>query len=101
MAGGRPAWEPGGKALGSGPIHAVADQVGHDARLGERRGVAEIGEIVLGDLAQDPAHDLAGARLGQARRELDQIGRCDWPNLLAHPVLKLGPDLFRGLDAGH
>ena len=54
-------------ALLSGPfILTVVDQILHDGRVGERRGVAEIGKIVLGDLAQDAAHDLAGAGLGQA-----------------------------------
>src|SRR5690606_28971747 len=29
------------------------------------------------DLAQDAAHDLAGAGLGQSRREVDEVRRCD------------------------
>src|SRR3712207_7257753 len=37
------------------------------------------------DLAQDAAHDLAGARLGQAGRPLDRVGRGDGADLLAHP----------------
>ena len=58
-------------------VLAVVDQVVDHGRVGERRGVAEVGEIVLGDLAQDAAHDLAGAGLRQARRELDEVGRGD------------------------
>jgi hypothetical protein len=42
-------------------------------------------EIVLGDLAQDAAHDLAGAGLGQARRPLDQVGLGDRADLGADP----------------
>ena len=67
----------------------VLNEVVDHGGIGQRRGVAEIGEIVLGDLAQDAAHDLAGARLGQAGRELDQIGRGDRADLLAHPVAQL------------
>ncbi len=40
---------------------------------------------VLGrDLSQDAPHDLAGARLGQAGRPVDDVGRRDGPNHLAH-----------------
>src|SRR3546814_3299927 len=48
-----------------------------------RRGVAEVGVVVLGYLAQDAAHDLPGARLRQAGRPLDEIGRGDRADLLA------------------
>jgi hypothetical protein len=48
-------------------------------RFGQRRGVAQRAEIVLGDLAQDAAHDLAGAGLRQARRPLDQSGEAIGP----------------------
>src|SRR6516162_5606928 len=36
----------------------VGDEIVDHSRIGQRRGVAEIGELVLGDLAQDAAHDL-------------------------------------------
>src|SRR3954466_4677616 len=65
-------------------VLAVLDEVVHDARVGQRRGVAERAEIILGDLAQDAAHDLAGPRLGQARCELDVVGRGDRPDLTAN-----------------
>ena len=55
--------------------------------IGEGRGVAEVAEIVLGDLAQDAAHDLARAGLGQAGRPLDHVGRGDRADLLAHPAV--------------
>ena len=64
----------------------VGDQVVDDGRIGEGRGVAERAELVLGDLAQDAAHDLAGAGLGQAGRELDQVRRGDRADLLADPA---------------
>src|SRR3546814_714384 len=54
-----------------------------------RRGVAEVGVVVLGYLAQDAAHDLPGARLRQAGRPLDEIGRGDRADLLAHPLHQL------------
>lgn len=50
--------------LASLPVLPVGDQVIDDRGVGERRGVVECGEIVLGDLAQDAAHDLARAGLG-------------------------------------
>ena len=40
-------------------VHAVIDQIIDDSRFGEGRGIAKIAEIILGDLAQDAAHDLA------------------------------------------
>src|SRR5215467_7609772 len=43
---------------------AVLYQILDNGGIGERRGVAQMLEVVLGDLAQDAAHDLAGARLG-------------------------------------
>src|SRR5712691_1000058 len=39
----------------------VAHQIVHHGRVGEGGGVAEIAVLVLGDLAQNPPHDLAGA----------------------------------------
>src|SRR6202000_683175 len=47
-------------------LRRVPHQVIHHARIGERRRVAEVGRVAFGDLAQDAAHDLAGAGLGQA-----------------------------------
>src|SRR5262249_15628688 len=65
--------------------------------------------VVLGNLAQDAAHDLARAGLGQAGRPLDQIGAGDRADLLAHPLhqllaqglARLGPGLERdvGIDS--
>src|SRR3974377_2384434 len=44
----------------------VGHQIVDDGRVGERRGVAEITELVLRDLAQDATHDLARTRFRQA-----------------------------------
>src|SRR5205807_1659944 len=55
----------------------ILHQVIHHPRVRQRRGVAERAVVVLGDLAQDAAHDFARARLGQPRRELDQVGLRD------------------------
>src|ERR1051325_10599409 len=82
-------------SLGS-VLHKVVDHGG----IGEGRRVAEVAEIVLGDLAQDAAHDLARACLGQAGRPLDDVGRGDRADLLAHPGDQLLAQVFRGLLAG-
>ena len=61
----------------------IGDEVVDDGGIGQRRGIAEVGEIVLGDLAQNAAHDLAGTGLGQAGCELDEVGRGDRTDLVA------------------
>ena len=53
----------------------VLDEIFDHGGVGQRRGVAEATRFVLGDLAQDAAHDLAGAGFGQARRKLDLVER--------------------------
>ena len=78
-------------------VHQIVDH----RRIGQRRGVAEIAVFVLGDLAQDAAHDLAGARLRQAGRELDQVGRGDRADLLAHPADQFLAQVLARLLAGH
>src|SRR3984893_12943320 len=55
----------------------VRDEIVDDGGIGQCRGIAEASRLVLGDLAQDAPHDLAGARLGQAWRELDLVGGRD------------------------
>ena len=76
------------------PAAAIRDQVGDDGGIGERRGVAEMLVLFGRDLAQDPAHDLAGARLRQPRRPLDEIRRRDRADFLAHPLRELGAELL-------
>src|SRR5712672_2339044 len=79
----------------------VLDEIIDHGGIGERRGVAEAARFVLRDLAQDTAHDLAGSGFGQARRELDQIGRGDRADVLAHPRHQFLAQRFGGLLAGH
>src|SRR3546814_9972731 len=55
--------------------------------------------IALGGFAQDAAHDLARAGLGQTRRELDGIGGGDRADLLAHPLRQRLAQIVVGGDA--
>src|SRR5207302_629122 len=79
----------------------VADEILDHGRVCEGRGVAEIAVLVFRNLAQDPAHDLARARLRQAGRELNEIGRGDRPDFFAHPGNQFHAQLFARLFAGH
>src|SRR5262252_11011233 len=45
-------------------VLAVLNEIVDHVRIGKRRGVAKIGKVVLGDLAQYAAHDLPRPRLG-------------------------------------
>src|SRR3546814_14070131 len=58
----------------------IRDKAFDDRRTGERRGVAKIGDIALGDLAQASPHDLYRPGLGQPWRKLDDVGRSDRPD---------------------
>ena len=49
-------------------VLAVGDEVVDDGWFRQGGGVTKVGEIDFGELAQDAAHDLAGARLAQAWR---------------------------------
>src|SRR3984893_5327536 len=79
----------------------MVDEVVDDSGLRQRRGVAEIIEFVLGDLAQNAAHDLAGSGLRQTGRELNQVRRGNRSDLLAHPSNQLSAQLLGGLFFGH
>jgi hypothetical protein len=65
----------------------------------ERAGVPEAVDLVLGDLAQDAAHDLARAGLRQARRPLDDVSDLgDRADLrLTHAERVFSPSLDFGL----
>ena len=65
-------------------MRAVLDEIVHHRRISQRRGVAQVVQLVGRDLAQDAAHDLAGTGLGQARGPVDHVGRGDRADLLAH-----------------
>ncbi len=51
-------------------------QRGKVLRVGQRAGVAQV-KVAAGDLAQQATHDLARARLGQRRRDKNQVGHGD------------------------
>gem|GEM_PF-4032660 len=70
------------------------DQVIDDGGIGERRGVTQRAEIVFGDLAQDTAHDLAGAGFRQAGSELDLVRCCHRADLIAHMLDEFGAQRF-------
>src|SRR5688572_20474499 len=77
-------------------LAAVRDEVRDDGGIGERRGIAQLVMLVGGDLAQDPAHDLARAGLRQARRPLDVVRLRDRADLLAHPLRELSAQRIGG-----
>src|SRR3984957_7568301 len=79
----------------------VGDEIVDYGGVRECRGVTEIAVLVLGDLAQDAAHDLARARLRQIGRELDEIGRGDRADLGAHPLHQFLAQGFARLLARH
>ena len=90
-----PGLDPILRRLGFPAILAFFDEVGDHRWFGQRRDIAEIAEIVLGDLAQDSPHDLAGASLRQSWRELNEIRRGDRADLLAHPIAQLDLERVR------
>jgi glycosyltransferase involved in cell wall biosynthesis len=63
---------------------AIGDQVLDDARVREGARVTEAGQFVLGDLAQNAAHDLSGAGFRQPRGPLDDVGLGDRADFLTH-----------------
>mmetsp|Transcript_12750 Transcript_12750/g.33259 ORF Transcript_12750/g.33259 Transcript_12750/m.33259 type:complete len:277 (-) Transcript_12750:1010-1840(-) len=77
----------------------LGDEVRHDGRVGERRDVPELVRLAARDLAQDPAHDLATARLGQTVCADDGVGRRDAANLLSHSALEFLDQRIRLLEA--
>src|SRR5690554_86149 len=48
------------------PVLPILHQISDHGRIGQGGSVAQRVEVVLGDLAQDAAHDLAAAGLGKA-----------------------------------
>src|SRR5436305_789948 len=72
--------------LGAGGEIARLDAV-DDPRIGERRRVAEL--LVLGDVAQQPAHDLSRARLRQLLGEEQGLRLGDRADELGDMVAQL------------
>ena len=90
----------GGQAAASFLFWRCCDEIVDHGGIRQGRGVAEAARLVLGDLAQDAAHDLAGAGLRQARCELDLVGRRDRADVLAHPRHQFLAQLLARLGAG-
>ena len=65
---------------------------GHHGRVAERRDVAE--RAAFGDVAQEPAHDLARARLGQVVGPDDALGPRELADLLGDVLADLGLELW-------
>jgi len=63
---------------------AVGDEVIDHRGISQGRRIAEIGEFILGDLAKDAPHDLAGARSSASPAKLQEIGRGEGPISLPH-----------------
>jgi phosphoribosylanthranilate isomerase len=82
---GRVGWNPTPRSVADGAVGLLtpADQGLDDVRIGEGGGVADLIDLVFGDLAQNAAHDFAGASLGQCRGELDFVRSGDGPDFLA------------------
>ena len=76
-------------------IHKISD----NRRVGQGRGISQIGIIIRRDFAQDAAHDLAGSCFRQLRGPLQKIGRRDGPDFLARPLAQFGNQIIRCLNA--
>src|SRR5664280_393897 len=75
----------------------VANHVDHSSiRQGGR--IAE--DAILGDVAQEPAHDLARARLGQIRREHQELRASDRADDVGDVLAQLDGQRIVRLDSG-
>mmetsp|Transcript_8077 Transcript_8077/g.14107 ORF Transcript_8077/g.14107 Transcript_8077/m.14107 type:complete len:204 (-) Transcript_8077:1720-2331(-) len=54
--------------------------------------VAQVARIFLGNLPENPSHDLAAASLWQSTCEEDEVGHSKRPHLLAHRGLECSPE---------
>src|ERR1700712_4759355 len=98
---GHGAWQGGSLSLSGLLVLPVRHQIIHDRGIGQGRGIAEAARFVLGDLAQDAAHDLAGTGFWQAWGELDLVGRGDRADVLAHPGDQFLAQRVGRLNSGH
>src|SRR5687767_2148854 len=65
------------------------DQAVDEAGIGQCRCIAKRAVIVLGDLPEDPAHDLARPGLGERGGEMQHIRSRDRADLLADMAAQL------------
>src|SRR4051812_27724085 len=76
--------KPGSLVLGGRAREVAGLDALDDARVGERRRVAEL--LVLGDVAEQATHDLARARLREILGEQDRLRLRDRADRLPHVV---------------
>src|SRR3954451_11261545 len=74
----------------------LALELGHHVRVAQRRYVAEL--LALGDVAQQAAHDLARARLGQVVGPDDALGPRELADALGDVLADLVDELVRAFD---
>src|SRR5581483_5288166 len=98
------AWQPTGASAGYRGVAALRfalfvalAEVGDHRRVGERGGVAQ--RAALGDVAEEPAHDLGRARLGQLGGEEDLVRAGDGADRLRHLLAELVLERLAGGDA--
>jgi len=93
-----PSPQGGGEGTYGLLVGTIVYQFIHHRGVGE---VAEVAQVILGDLAQDAAHDLAGAGLGQARGKLDHVRFGDGTDLLHAHLYQFFFQFIVGSDAEH
>src|SRR5690606_19373880 len=83
------------------PVESVFDQAVDHRGVGQRGSVTEIVQLVAGNLAQDAAHDLAGAGLRQSAGDLNIVRPGKGAHLLADRHLELGENILGQGNALH
>src|SRR5580700_5805358 len=72
-------------------LRGAALEIRDDARVGERRGIAEL--AVLGNVAEQAAHDLSASSFRQVWRKRDPLRFGDRADELRDVVAQLGDQL--------
>src|SRR5690606_7874006 len=81
--------------LSSGaPIESILDQAVDHRRISQGRSIAQVVQLVTGDLAQYAAHDLARAGLRQTGGRLDEVRPGEGADLGGDDGLELGHQLL-------
>mmetsp|Transcript_39376 Transcript_39376/g.70554 ORF Transcript_39376/g.70554 Transcript_39376/m.70554 type:complete len:438 (-) Transcript_39376:1019-2332(-) len=73
----------------------------HHARVRQRGGVAQLVLLLRRDLAQHAAHDLSGARLGEAGSPMDDVRRGEGADLLTDGHYQRLAQILRGVPPLH
>src|SRR5512132_815346 len=81
--------------VGAAGLHHLVDLL-HDLGVGERGDVAE--RATAGDIADEPAHDLARTRLREIGREDDPVGPRDLADLVRDVLSELAGDRIVPLE---